>query len=49
MARVGSHLARHERFARRQNRHRYILHISTVDLQSLGSCKDRGVGALQGW
>jgi hypothetical protein len=42
-------LTRRERFTRRRNRHRYILHISTADLQPAGSWKHRGVSTLQGW
>jgi hypothetical protein len=47
-ARARCHLTRHERLARRQNRPRYILHISTADLQTAGSREHRGVSALQG-
>lgn len=42
-------LTRQERITRRRNRHRYILHISTADLQPAGSREHRGVNALQGW
>jgi hypothetical protein len=49
IAQVRSHLARHERLARRQNRPYYILHISTADLQTAGSSEHRGMSALQGW
>ena len=33
MARGKSDLTRYERFARRQNRREYLLHVSTADLQ----------------
>ena len=49
MARGRSALTRYERFARRRNRPRYILHVSTADLQPAEPWKHRGVSALQGW
>lgn len=48
MARGRSALTRYEGFARRRNRPRYVLHVSTADLQSAGSQEHRGVSALQG-
>jgi hypothetical protein len=49
MAQGKCYLTCQERITRRRNRHRYILHISTADLQPAGSCEQRGVSALQGW
>ena len=49
MAQGKCDLTRQERITRRRNRHRYILHISTADLQPAGSREHRGVNALQGW
>ena len=40
---------RYERLAHRKDRHRYILRVSTADLQSAGSREHRGASTLQGW
>jgi hypothetical protein len=48
MAQGRSDLARYERFARRSNRHRYILHLLTAALQLAEFRRRRGVSALQG-
>jgi hypothetical protein len=48
MAQGRRDLTRCQRFARRSNRHGYILHVSTADLQRAGSWKRRGVSTLQG-
>ena len=49
MAQGRSDLTRYELFSCRRNRHRYILHVLTADLQPAGSWKQRGASALQGW
>lgn len=49
MARGRSDPTRYERFAHRWNIHRYILHVSTADLQPARSWEHRGASTLQGW
>ena len=48
MAQRRSYFTRYERFASRQDRHGYILHVSTADLQPAGSWTSHGASTLQG-